>query len=169
MKLGSDGSFLQVEQIVQETTSSYRAVTVDDGGNIYVTADFGGTSLFPTGDLFTAMGASKDAYLLKLTTAPGVSVSPTTGLVTQRERRVGYVRRRVGLPATTDVAIDLTSSDSGEGDVSPARLPFYADQLECAANGHCNRRRRRALIDGDSAFTIVTRGGHQRGMPSTTV
>ena len=111
LKLGSDGSFQQVEQIVQDASSSYRTIAIDDGGNIYVTGDFRPTVTLPTGHLFTAPESSKDAYLLKLTTAPGIRINPTTGLVTGESGGSATFTVALDLLPTADVAVTNLDDD----------------------------------------------------------
>ncbi len=54
----------------------------------------------------------------------GVLVSPTSGLITSESGQTTSFDVRLTAQPTADVTIDLTSSDSGEGTLSTARLTF---------------------------------------------
>jgi len=85
----------------------------------------------------------------------GVTVTPTSGLVTTEAGGTATFTVRLNTLPTADVTIALSSSDTGEGTVSPASLTFTS------ANGTTPQTVTvtgvdDAVVDGAIAYTIVT-------------
>ncbi len=74
----------------------------------------------------------------------GITVSPTSGLVTTEAGGTATFTVVLNSAPTADVTIALSSSDLTEGTVGPASLTFTSGQLERGADGHGHRCRRRA-------------------------
>lgn len=122
LKLDAAGDFQWVEQ-VEHNSGTSGAVSIDDAGNVYLMGEFSGTAIFPTGKVIASAGSS-DAYLLKLTMAEGITVSPTAGSVTTEDGGTTTFTVVLDLPPTADVTIGLSSDDASEGTISPASLTF---------------------------------------------
>jgi Putative Ig domain len=153
LQLDAAGDFQAVEQVEVES-SGWQTVSIDDVGNVYLTGDFSGTATLPTGEVFTSAGSS-DAFLLRLNVAPGVSVSPTSGLVTTEGGSATTFDVVLDIPPTADVTIGLSSSDTGEGAVSPASLTFTPTNWNVPQTVTVTGIND-GYIDGDVAYTIVT-------------
>ena len=65
----------------------------------------------------------------KVNVTPAISVSPTTGLTTTEAGGQALFSVSLGSAPTAPVTIDLTSSDTSEGTVSPATLTFTKDNF----------------------------------------
>lgn len=156
LKLGSGGSIEHVAQIAQQDRSFNRSIAVDNGGNVYLAADFRENIAFPTGDfLESTEGGSRNSYLLKLNFAPGISVSPTTGLVTTEDGGNASFDIMLDTQPTDDVTIGLASSDTSEGAVSTASLVFTPENWNVAqtviVTGIDDN-----TVDGDAVYNIIT-------------
>ena len=160
LKLNPDGTFARVETVEGRAGSSFQAVAVDGPGNIYSTSYFWGTVTLPTGSVLTADDSTGDAFagdafVMKLTTAPGVSVSRTTGLVTGESGGAAQFDVALDLPPTADVTIDLTSSDLSEGTVSPASLTFTPANWDVPQSVTVTGVDD-SVVDGDMDYAILT-------------
>lgn len=156
LKLGSDGSVQHISQVVQQASSSYRSIAVDAVGNVYVAADFEETIAFPTGEVLTSTeGGSDDAFVLKLNLAPGISISPSLGLVTTEDGGNASFDIVLDTQPTANVTIGLTSNDTSEGALSTTSLIFTPENWNVAqvviVMGVDD-----GIVDGDVGYAIVT-------------
>jgi len=121
-------------------------------------------SLFVRDDFSGGSGSIAGGWSVTITTsapvcctgaAAGVSVTPTSGLVTTEAGGTATFTVALTSVPSSDVTIGLTSSDSTEGTVSPASLTFTpADALTphlVTVTGGDD-----AIVDGTVAYTIVT-------------
>jgi hypothetical protein len=85
----------------------------------------------------------------------GITVTPTTGLVTTEAAGTATFTVVLDTLPTADVSLGLSSTDTGEGTVSPATLTFttanYAAAQTVTVTGVNDD-----LDDGDIAYTITT-------------
>ncbi len=85
----------------------------------------------------------------------GILVSPTSGLITNEAGGPATFTVVLTSQPTSDVVIDLSSSDTGEGTVSPASLTFTEGNWDLAqtvtVTGVAD-----AIADGGQAYTITT-------------
>lgn len=86
---------------------------------------------------------------------PGIVVSPTSGLTTNETGSTATFTIVLASPPTADVAIDVTSSNTMEGTVSPARVTFtvlnWDAPITLTVTGVDDVPR-----DGNQTYTIVT-------------
>ncbi len=85
----------------------------------------------------------------------GITVTPTSGLITTEGGGTDTFTVVLDVPPTDDVTIDLSSSDTNEGTVSPSTLTFTpanwdVPQLVTVTGVDDNR------LDDNQAYTIVT-------------
>ena len=87
--------------------------------------------------------------------APGISVNPTSGLITTEAGGTASFTVVLDTQPNADVVIGLSSSDTTEGTVAPASLTFTAANWNTAhtvtVTGVDDN-----MADGDVAYTIVT-------------
>jgi hypothetical protein len=87
--------------------------------------------------------------------APGITVDPTSGLVTTEAGGTASFNVVLDTQPNADVSIDLSSSDTTEGTVSPVTLTFTPANWNSAQTvtitGIDDNE-----VDGDIAYTIVT-------------
>jgi hypothetical protein len=87
--------------------------------------------------------------------APGVTVTPTSGLTTTEEGQNAQFTVALTTPPSANVAIGLSSSDTTEGTVTPTSLTFttsnWSTPQTVTVHGVND-----ATHDGNIAFTIVT-------------
>ncbi|GAG42556.1 unnamed protein product, partial [marine sediment metagenome] len=125
-----------------------------DDGDLYAIGTYLGTATLPTGAVVTA-GTYRDTYIEKLARAPGIRVSPTAGLVTSESGAQATFNVVLDIAPTADVTIDLASSDSSEGTVSPASLTFtptdWSIPQSVAVTGVDD-----VSVDGDIVYSVVT-------------
>jgi VCBS repeat-containing protein len=158
-----DGTLVQLDSVGDFVTAFHATgpdhvrtddVAVGDDGNIYSIGSFLGTVALPTGDVLTA-GALRDTYVLKLTMAPGIIVTPTVGLVTTEAGGATTFSIVLETPPTADVTVGLSSSDAGEGSVSPASVTFTPSNWDVAqtitVTGVDD-----VAFDGDVGWSVVT-------------
>ena len=84
----------------------------------------------------------------------GITVTPTSGLVTNEAGGTAAFAIAADTPPTADVTVQLTSSNTGEGIVSPALVTLSAGSTApviVTVTGVDD-----AIVDGPIAFTIVT-------------
>ncbi len=125
---------------------------VDDGDIAYSIVTAQATSVDP---LYAAINpADVDVSNTDNDTA-GISVAPTSGLVTTEAGGTASFDVVLASQPTADVTVGLSSSDSSEGTVSPASLTFTAANWNTAqlvtVTGVDD-----AVDDGDIAYSIVT-------------
>ena len=89
------------------------------------------------------------------TVSPGITVSPTTGLVTTEALGTDTFTVVLDTLPTDDVTIDLSSSDESEGTVSPISLTFTSSNGTTAQTVTVTGVND-GDVDGDIAYTIVT-------------
>jgi len=85
----------------------------------------------------------------------GVTVNPTSGLVTTEAGGTANFTVVLNSQPTAEVSIDLSSSDTSEGTVTPASLIFTAANWNTAQTVTVTGVDD-AVDDGDSAYNIVT-------------
>ena len=73
--------------------------------------------------------------------APGITVTPTLGLVTTEAGGSDAFSLVLDTQPAADVTIDLASSDLSEGTVEPRDAGLHRGGLEPAAAGDRHRRR----------------------------
>ncbi len=115
--------------------------------------NFGASADAKSGTLIIgAPGNGGSAYVY---TSAGVSVTPTSGLETTESGGTATFSIVLTLPPTSDVVIGLSSSDAGEGTVSPASVTFttgnWASPKTVTVTGVNDD-----ITDGDQTFTVVT-------------
>ena len=86
---------------------------------------------------------------------PGITVTPTAGLVTTEADGTDSFTVVLNTEPTADVTIDVSSSDTSEGTVLPPSLSFDATNWdvpqEVTVTGVDD-----SVVDGDIAYTIIT-------------
>jgi hypothetical protein len=123
LRLTSDFEFVDVSQIVRDTGIT-QALALDARGNIFVTGRVSSaTATMPTGDVISNDGGA-DAYVFKLSMAPGIVAVSALGLQTSEDGSSANFSVSLETPPTADVTIAITSSDSSEGIASPSTLTF---------------------------------------------
>ena len=93
--------------------------------------------------------------------AAGITVTPTSGLVTTEAGGTATFTVVLTTQPTADVTIGLSSSDTTEGTVVPASLTFTTANWNVAQTVTVTGVDD-ALDDGDVAYTIVTTGDQRR-------
>jgi len=93
--------------------------------------------------------------LLPAVQEPGITVSPTSGLVTTEGGGTDTFTVRLNAEPTADVAIGLSSSDTSEGLVSPSSLTFDSGNWSIPQTVTVTGAND-PDIDGDVAYTILT-------------
>ncbi len=92
---------------------------------------------------------------LNVVSGPGITVNPTSGLVTTEAGGTDSFTVVLNAAPTADVVIGISSSDTSEGTVSPASLTFttgnWSTPQTVTVTGVDD-----AVDDGDIAYTIVT-------------
>ncbi len=86
---------------------------------------------------------------------PGVTVTPTSGLVTTEAGGIAQFTIVLTSPPTANVTIGLTSSDTSEGTVSPASVTFTTanwSTLQTVTVTGVNDD----VVDGSIAYSIIT-------------
>ena len=106
----------------------------------------------PTGP--AADGEVED-YTVTIGAVFGILVAPTSGLTTTEAGGTARFTIFLGTEPTANVTIDLTSSDPGEGTVSPASVTFAPADWDTAQTVTVTGVDD-ALADGDVAYTVVT-------------
>ena len=108
-----------------------------------------------TGFVAIAGGGQHSLGLVGLPPSPGITVTPTLGLVTTEAGGTDAFSVVLDTQPTADVTIDLASSDLSEGTVSPASLIFIVADWhlpqQVIVTGVDD-----PIVDGDIAYTIVT-------------
>ena len=84
----------------QETNIS--VIQAQRSSTLFDIGSFLATAALPTGDVLTA-GEFRDAYVLKLSRAKGITVSPTAGLVTTEDGGTATFSVELDLLPTADV------------------------------------------------------------------
>jgi len=151
------------------TASDVFAAPAPAGPYATVLAAFNGTNpngtwrLFVRDDFTGFNGSISGGWRLNIQTAvpsccvgaAGITVTPTSGLTTTEGGGTANFTVALNSVPTADVIIGLSSSDAGEGSVSPASLLFTAGNAltpqTVTVTGVDD-----AVIDGDQAYTIVT-------------
>ena len=87
--------------------------------------------------------------------SPGVTVTPTVGLVTTEAGGTDAFTVVLNTPPTADVAIDLSSSEISEGTVSTVSLTFTSANWNVPQTVTVTGEND-DLVDGDVAYTIIT-------------
>lgn len=87
--------------------------------------------------------------------AAGVTVTPTSGLVTTEAGGMASFTVVLASQPTADVSISLTSSNTGEGNVSPASVTFTTMNWSMAQTVTVTGVND-SIDDGDVAYSIVT-------------
>ncbi len=121
---------------------------LNDQGQLYVPAP-------NTGFVAVAAGAFHSLGLVGLPPAPGITVTPTLGLVTTEAGGTDAFSVVLDTEPAADVTIDLASSDLSEGTVEPVTLVFTAADWnlpqQVIVTGVDD-----AIVDGNVPYTIVT-------------
>ena len=136
----------------------------------FVTSDSGPTNAFIAFTLdqsgtYTLIATDDDAddtgdYTISLNAA-GITVNPTSGLVTTENGGTAQFTVVLDSQPTADVTIGISSSDTSEGTPSTSSLTFTATNWDVAqavtVTGVDDD-----VVDGDVAYTIRHRGSQQR-------
>lgn len=154
LRLDADTQFLDFYQMPQEGAASQVALTIDTRGNIYAAGWFGTAIAMPTGQRFVNAAGSRDAYVLKLAIAPGVTIGSSTGLATSENGGTASFSVVLDIPPTEDVTIAVSSGDLTEGTVSTPSLTFTPTNWNIPQTVTITGVDD-ALIDGDVAYTIL--------------
>ena len=148
------------------TTLSGNSVTIDAGlSYVDVTVYVRNDDIDEDGELVNLQLASGCGYTLGGTTSGTVTisdddtawviVSPTSGLVTTEAGGTDSFTVRLDSEPTANVTIDLSSSNTSEGMISPTSVTFTPDNWDqpqtMTVTGQQN-----AEVDGNVAYTIVT-------------
>ncbi|TAG94907.1 MAG: hypothetical protein EAZ09_12470 [Oscillatoriales cyanobacterium] len=89
------------------------------------------------------------------TPTPGITVNPTSGLITTEAGGKATFNIKLNTQPTADVKIDLSSSNTAEGIVSPPALTFNSgnwNSTQTVTVTGVNDN----IVDGNKAYTIVT-------------
>ncbi|MGI9519013.1 MAG: proprotein convertase P-domain-containing protein, partial [Pirellulaceae bacterium] len=103
----------------------------------------------------TWLDPPRGAILTPVVPGPGISVSPTSGLVTDESGSQTSFDVVLDTQPAADVTIGITSADTTEGTVDPASLTFTPanwDSLQIVTVTGVDD----AIEDGDIAYTIIT-------------
>ncbi|WP_244881584.1 beta strand repeat-containing protein [Dehalogenimonas alkenigignens] len=115
----------------------------------------GGEALVLNGSSWESATGPDFVFRTFILSSPGISVSPTSGLVTTESGGTAFFTVRLGSEPTTDVTIALSSSDTSEGAVSPASLTFTPANWDTpqvvTVTGVDD-----TTIDGEVAYQIIT-------------
>ncbi|MEA2085640.1 MAG: CFI-box-CTERM domain-containing protein, partial [Chloroflexota bacterium] len=109
-----------------------QALAIDSDGNLFVTGDTddAATDLPTTAGAYdTTHNGYNDVFISKFTNNllyAGITVTPTTGLITTEAGGTDTFTVKLQSEPNGDVVIDVVSSDTTEGTVSPAYLTFDA-------------------------------------------
>src|SRR6185436_9927922 len=125
---------------------------VDDGDVAYTIVTAAAVSADPA---YSGRNAADVSATNQDDDTAGITVTPTSGLVTTEAGGTATFTVRLDTPPLASVTIGLGSSDTTEGTVSPASLTFTP------ANGTTPQTVTvtgvdDAVIDGNVAYTIVT-------------
>jgi hypothetical protein len=133
------------------------SVFFDSTGSAFVMGSTA-SSDFPVLNYYRmSSSGGRDVFLAKLSAPviPGVTVSPNSGLITTESGGTTNFIVVLNTQPSTNVAISLTSSNIGEGTVSPAFLTFNV--------GNWNSPQMVTVtgvddfsVDGNIAYTIIT-------------
>jgi len=87
----------------------------------------------------------------------GITVNPTSGLVTTEAGGIATFTIKLNTQPTANVTIGLSSSDTGEGTVSPSSVTFtnasgnWSTQQTVTVTGVSD-----TIVDGNQSYTIIT-------------
>jgi hypothetical protein len=114
------------------------------------------TSAATSGDAnYSGMNAADVSVTNTDDDVAGITVTPTTGLTTTEAGGTATFTVVLTSKPATDVAIGLSSSDTGEGTVSPGTITFTSDDWDAAQTVTVNGVDD-LVMDGDIAYTILT-------------
>lgn len=99
-------------------------VAVAADGSIYSIGAFLASVTVPTGDVLTSSTGLDDTWVNKMIFAPGITVSPTSGLETTEDGGTAAFDVVLDTQPTADVTIAVSSSDTTEGTVDVSTLTF---------------------------------------------
>ncbi len=134
-------------------TATVTAVQDDiDNGDANVTIQ---TTLSTTDPNYSSIDPDDVAVTVQDDDTAGITVNPTSGLVTTEAGGTDSFTVVLDTEPTADVTIGLSSSDTSEGTVSPASMTFTAANWNVAQTATVTGVDD-AVADGDQAYTIVT-------------
>jgi uncharacterized protein YjiK len=167
--IGTDGDILVSRSIDNGTmwTAPVALNTnagLDSGDDLYpqITTDGAGdwVAVWQSGDTLGGT-IDTDSDILFATfpvtnlVTPGITVAPTSGLVTTEAGGTASFTVVLNTQPTADVTIGLASSDASEGTVAPTSLTFTAANWNVAQTVTISGQND-AIADGDIAYTIIT-------------
>jgi hypothetical protein len=138
--------------VVQTVTVTGVDDAADDGDVGYVIVTPPATSSDPK---YSGMNAPDISLTNTDNDTAGITVNPTTGLITTEAGGKATVTVVLNSQPTANVTIALTSSDTTEGTVAPASLPFTTANWNVAQTITVTGVND-DLDDGDIAYTVVT-------------
>ena len=111
-----------------------------------------------------AFAASANTLTVNVTPVgtPGITVTPTAGLVTTESGGTATFSVVLDTQPLADVVITLSSSDATEGTVAPLSLTFTSADWNVVADGHGDAASADALADGNVALHHRPRARRQR-------
>ncbi len=156
------GGFVWAKAMGGSSADTGSAIAVGADGSVYTAGEFlSGTADFdPGAGTFNLTSAGdKDLFLAKIANTgsdtPGITVNPTSGLVTTEAGGTATFTIVLNTQPTADVTIDLTSSDTTEGTVAPAGVTFTAANWSTAQTVTVTGIND-DVDDGNVAYTIIT-------------
>ncbi len=153
LQLNVGGGLLAFHQMPRDVGVP-RVLALDSRGNILATGNVNKSMPMPTGEVLRNNNGGIDSYLLRLNTAPGVRVSPTSGLTTSENGGTANFSVVLDTAPTADVTISLASSDLTEGTLSHSSLTFTPANWQIpqvvTITGVND-----ALLDNDQTYNVV--------------
>ncbi len=125
---------------------------VDDGDVAYTIVTAAATS---SDSLYNGLNPADVSVTNTDNDTAGVTVTPTSGLVTTEAGGTAQFSVVLTSQPTGDVVIGLSSSDTSEGTVSPASLTFTSANWATAQNATVTGEDD-LVVDGNVAYTIIT-------------
>ncbi|MEN6494052.1 MAG: SdrD B-like domain-containing protein, partial [Thermoguttaceae bacterium] len=155
-KLSSTGTFAWVKTIGGTGNDQICSVAAAADGRVYTTGSFMGTAdLDPRSSAYNLTSAGSRDFFLSKWNAPGITITPTSGLTTTENGGIATFTVVLNSQPTADVTISITSNDPTEGTVSVSSLTFTAANWNVpqtvTITGVLD-----ALVDGNVAYKIVT-------------
>lgn len=135
------------------------SVTTDASGNgrfalTNLPAVTAGQSLTATAS-DTTLGTTSEFSACTSLTAPAITVSPTSGLMTTEAGASATFTVQLTVAPSADLTIGVSSSDTTEGTVSPSTLTFHADATALDPQTVTVTGANDAIKDGDIAYTVL--------------
>ena len=156
LQFDPQGNLLNAAQWSHDSNSSRQLVATDQNGNLFLATDFSETLAAPTGDVYQIPeSVTRNAVLTRWVLAPGVSVGPTSGLVTSESGGSDSFSVVLETAPSSNVTVTLNSSDTSEGIPATSSVVFTPSNWNIPQtvwiNGVDDGEQ-----DGDIPYTIIT-------------